>query len=416
MNLAKLLLFSLLTIGALVRCSDDDPRHVQKPSLDIGDAHSITVVEASTGGRLAQEEPRLFKITDNGAFEPVKFVDANGTEVDPSIAQIYYLDRMIDLTPGYLVLTGGIFVSGESGSLQDYKALLVRKSDGAVFDFGDDDILYDAKPYGDPTIKRDGDGNIYYATNDGDVYKVAIDNPDAISRVSYLPSGQKAWTSYAIDAHGNCVYEYLDLRLKKVSGGIAELRLPGSIVKGYWIGSNGVIYMLTADELDSRNKIYKISVINDEVLMESVWIADIDDVANYTREARAYQVKTQNSVIFLLDGSAWEFLEDQNSVVAFESPRLGEIAILVSSSHYYYIATGTDLYKVDFATREFARLIPAGEYEMYAINVDDNDLIQFNGLRYSDGKKVFGEISSSGTVTILDEELDRKASVLHRIK
>jgi hypothetical protein len=49
------------------------------------------------------------------------------------------------------------------------------------------------------------------------------------------------------------------------------------------------------------------------------------------------------------------------------------------------------------------------------MNVDENENLQLSGLRFSDGRKIFGEISSNGSFEIIDEEIGRSATVLQRL-
>ena len=392
MKASKLLPF-LALFALLHSCKDEEFGDLTKPTLNVSDAQALTILEESSGGRTKADQPVLFKITSEGTIEVVKFVNKGGVEVNKSEAEIHFIERMMDLNRDYFLLSGFFVIGDSKRKLQSYTALLVRKSDGAVFDFGDDNISRNLSQFGDPVIKHDAQGNIYYVTTDADVYKLSLDNPDEIVKESYLPSGQKAWVSFAIDADGNCIYQYDDVRVKKISGGLAELRVEGETTRGYWIGSNGHIYLLTSAP-DGLKKIHKISIINNEVLTENVWSANHVDLVNHAGEAMTYQVKAQNSVIFVSNEYAWEFFEDDNSVIRFASPPLGTQAMVAGGSHFYYIATGTNLFKVDVVTHEYTALIRSGEYEVYAMNVLDDDVLQFNGLRFRDGKKVFGEINS----------------------
>jgi hypothetical protein len=46
--------------------------------------------------------------------------------------------------------------------------------------------------------------------------------------------------------------------------------------------------------------------------------------------------------------------------------------------------------------------------------VNDDDVVQFSGLRFSDGKKILAEIKD-GALNIIEEEMNRNAVILERL-
>ena len=87
-----------------------------------------------------------------------------------------------------------------------------------------------------------------------------------------------------------------------------------------------------------------------------------------------------------------------------------------NARNYYVVTTDGRILRVDLDTDYPTVLLNNSDYEFYKIEVTDNNLIIFNGLRLSDSKKVLGTISEDGNVTILDDAMPDNAIVLQRIK
>lgn len=437
-------MLGILSSALIISCSEDEPGKTEvktypKAVLNIAHASSLAIVEEPSG-RVAENAANFYKITANGSFEEVKFVNPDGTDIDPTLASpVVKVEKIINLNASYLLLSGTFSVSDTLGHSQTYSSLLVRKNDGAIYNYESNDIALKSR-LGEGPLKYDASNNIYYSNGTG-VNKLTISDPSKISKIEYLPTGQKA-EYFDIDAKGICVYKYgessgvtnsngtNDIRLKKLNGGIFEVKVEGRDNREFWLGSNGAIYFTTYTWSNGFiPAIHKINVNNNDISISNVWSSD--NTSTYpgvgkmfrTTSQGAYKILKGNSVLFIdtyqssygSDNSSWEFFEDTNEVVNISLPRMEQESIIISSSQFYYIATGTDLYKVNINTHQYTKLLNSGEYEVYAINVDDNDNIQFSGLRFDDGKKIFAKINKDGVLTIVDAELDRKATVLERL-
>ena len=123
----------------------------------------------------------------------------------------------------------GEFVAWDTlGNYQDYYNLLIRKSDGAVFEIRSSssrrDINSDLGELQEVNFQSDKDGNLYYVNNEGKIMKVDVSNPSDLFIMEYLPTGQTTFY-FIVDRDGNCVYEYgEDYRLRKGPGGIFEFQ------------------------------------------------------------------------------------------------------------------------------------------------------------------------------------------------
>ena len=240
---------------------------------------------------------------------------------------------------------------------------------------------------------------------------------------------------FEVDPKGNCMYQYsisnglnkYGLRIKKANGGIHEVKIEGRENKEFWLGNNGNFYFITYTfDNGYFPKIHKINIDGDTITTSVVWplnggpIPDGVGQMFRTSSQGSFMIKKANSVVFIdtyytWGNMNWEFFENTNSVEGIELPHIDQDGKIINSKENYYIATKTDLYKVNLDTHEYTKLLNSGEYEVYTISVDANDKLQFSALRLKDGKKIFAEISKEGTLKIINEEINRKATVLERI-
>jgi len=443
--LALLFLVGFLMIG----CTDDDPKKDNDKNgddgkrypvavLNIKGAQSVAVLENSNGGRMTAEESNFYKIKADNSMEKVTFVNADGTAIDPAIAApVVIVSNMVDLDDKFLLLSGTFQAWDTLGVQQSYSDLLVRKTDGAIFNFLENNVAFSKVKLGDNLIKHDAAGNIYYPNFTG-VTKLSVSDPEKITKEEYLSSGQTA-QFFEITPEGGAVYKYGEgggvtaangtdqIRIKKPGGGIFEVKVDGRDNRQFWTGINGATYLITYTWANGyQPAIHKITLSGDNVNVEQVWSNDTFDypgVGNMLRTSTqgSYRINKEKSVVFIDtyyskygNDYSWEFNEETNTVTNIENlPAIEEKAIIVSSSDHYYIATGTEIYKVDLNTHEYTTLI--GGFDVYSMNVTADNKLQFSGLRMDDGKKVFAEITSEGTFVLIDQEIGKSATVLQRL-
>src|SRR5690606_20081814 len=306
------------------------------------------------------------------------------------------------------------------GNYQSYYNILVRKSDGALFEIGNNYEQLINSNLGllqEANFQSDKDANLYYLNNQGKILKVDVSNPSDLFMTEYLPTEQTTYY-FIVDQDGNCVYEYDGTyRLRKGAGGIFDFEAEGFEVSEFWVGSNGAMYFTSYDHDNEVPTIGKLNVDgNGDVSGSELWSSTNTGVQN-TNHRYYYRIVRQNSVVFIAfeNGSHWEFSEDDNQVTNFELPDLSISTKLVYSDDYYYLAEGTNLYKVSFGDHSYSSLLSPGQYEVYTMSVDNNEILQISALRFSDGRKIIAEIDAQGTFTVIDEEQDKEALYLQRL-
>ena len=221
------------------------------------------------------------------------------------------------------------------------------------------------------------------------------------------------------DRDGNCVYEYgEDYRLRKGPGGIFDFQSGEPDPSEFWVGSNGMMYFTSYDHDNEVPTIGQLNVNgNGEVSSTELWAApgfnEGFGVQN-TNHNYYYRIVRQNSIVFIAfeNGSHWEFSEGDNQVINFELPDLSLSTKVAYSDDYYYLAEGTNLYKVSFADHNYSSILTPGEYEVYTMSVNNDEILQINALRFSDGRKIIAEINAQGEFNVIDEEQDKEALYL----
>lgn len=431
-HLIIILTATLIVFGC--KKAKDTTGRKEVPVLDISNAESLVVLESSTTSR--NSSGTFYKITSNGAFEEVKFVNPDGTDIDSGQTQATVSVQSIhNISSEFIILTGSFSVWDTIGNNQYYETILVRKNDGAIFNFGANDID-DTSLLGDEPFQFDNYGDFYYSNYSDMVFKVDISNPNTIVKSEYLSTGQEA-QYFGIEGQGNCIYKYgssfgnfgngtNDFRLRKTNGGIFEVAISGRDNNEFWIGNNGKVYFTTYTwDNGYKPLIHSLIINNSNVLIDTLWTPSSSDeeqaVGKFfrTKHQGSYLFRTSQSIVFIdkyhSEIGGFEFFESSNTVKLIDLPVIESEAIIKNSDSYYYIATGTDLYKVSFSDHSYSKLLNTGEYEVYNMTVSANDIIQLSALRFSDGKKVFCQIDETGSLTIIDEEQNKEGIALERL-
>ena len=434
----------LLTV--LIGCKKDDDTDLKTDEtnnqaqtfdasiLDISDANTLTVLENSSNG----DSSNLYKFTSSNTFEKVEFVNQDGSKInDSQILHRVNVSNVHIVNEDFILLFGSFKVRGTNGNEVNYKSLLVNKSSDQIFDFQEFNLSNNIK-LGDETFQKDGNGNIYYLNGSKEVIKLDISNPNSLVKSKVLSTGQTA-DYFEVDDLGNCIYKYGessgvtnsngtdDLRIRNPKGHIFELKMSLRDNQEFWIGNNGKIYFISYDwDNGYQPLIHTANFINDSLVIDTVWRPNNEDeknaVGNFfrTRSQGSYLIRKINSVLFVNTYYGWvkhfEFNESTNSVSVFNLPNVNDDdAIIINSESYYYIATGSDLYKVSLNDNSHSKILNTGEYEIYSMEVNNLDQLRISALRLLDGKKVFIEIDQTGNLTTINEALGKKGIIFKQL-
>jgi hypothetical protein len=362
----------------------------------------------------AGENDKLYKITGSGAVEEVRYYDEEDKEMP------------MEREPSAVYNAGKDCVIICYGKNEGY---LVRKDDGAVFslkDVGIPDPYFQGGNYiNAKVVQTDALGNIYYIADiiEGskvgtELVKIDISTPTDLVKTRYVQLTEGYVLSHEgfdITSTGHAIYKGDAFRIRKSNGGLYNL--PNG---AWWIGLDDKIklYPSTGGKIMTFTITSSFDVTTSEKSTPDFYIRE---------NVYFYLVRFADRILLLGKGiSAGEELiyELENpSGIARKIPltQLSNVKRVVYSDDFYYVSGNNNseqpvLLKINSTSDVIADLLTPNQYDIYAMTVDQNDIVTFNALRMSDGAKVIGEISAAGKVRILDEKINAEVTVLERIR
>lgn len=402
----------------------------EKLGLGLGSTPTLNV--ASAKSIVTAKDGASYVVTADNVVNDLKFYDGD-KEVSNSLASAT-VDYSVSINDDYMYMKGSFWFKNSQGSTVDYKHILVRKSDGAIFDMGAE-LSDDLTRLGDKPVREDIYGNYYFSGSsyDNALCKLNISNPDNITRQSILPAGQNC-KFFEIDGNGNCLYKYGEgqgvtssngtylYRMVKTTGGIEEIEVSGRDNREAWVGANGVFYLITYTWSNGYvPQIHTVVNNNGKVEIKTVWDGNEESVGKFfrTQKQGSFLIKKKNSVVFVdtyFGGSAsFEFFEESKTVSMVNLPPIEQSCKIVYNEDYYYIATGNNLYRVDMDTNSYENLLNKNEYSVYEMAALANGVLEVSALRFSDGKNVLFNVLPDKSIRIVDEQRGIEAVSLARI-
>lgn len=398
---------------------------------------------------------KIFKITESGYKEEVKYLDANKNEISIRQNEPVAIENVNDQY---------VYVGFGYDTLNIKSSYLVRKTDGAVFDIskaGHPRISDTGVFKNNKVLKTDKKNNLYFmyhfykdSREKIKIIKVNLGGIDSLEAADASPSTDNV-SSFDVDWNGNIIYagsipdnsNYASIfyRVKKANGGITNL----SNINAYWIGLDGNIYYSSSNESERKSPqpewdpdtgtslysgeygypIKKICIdenfnMSDEILgyfkvSNSSYPYDI-----YLSSYCSYKIEIKNKIIII--NSSPSICEVYNQagaprLVSLNGLTIKSVAAVASTENFYYLAAKDSsnnmfLIKVNPETDAWTNLLPQNEYDVFAFTASEADGITFNALRMSDGKKIIGKVGiNGGAVSVIDEESDTQILCLERI-
>ena len=440
--------FILCVCMTFISCSNvaEDKNDVRSNAsvlkfLDIQNAKNLYIGTSNSGTRSAGDSAttqKLFKITEDGYVEEVKYLDENKKEItisqQPAVIQTVNEEY--------------IFVGfGWSGYVES--SYLVRKSDGAVFDMtkvGNPEYHSEGKK--EHLIDIDRQNKIYYKTIDNHTSRrkiIKIDlNGNNFLTATTVSASVDSVDSFIVDRDGNIIYSALVetsdetiQRLRKTNGDFEK------VPQGYyWIGLDGYLYYQTTNSDEYKEMefdydagiaieygypIRKITIDNSYNLNDTIYgyVIGTFKISNSYRSygVSGYKINTKDRMYFIDNLDILEVHNENNSPrrVVLDSLDISTVRTVYATENYYYIA-GVDsnennfLVQVNPINDSYEHLLPQGVYDVYSFTASETDGITFNALRMNDLKKIIGKVGiDGGDVTIIDEESDIEITYLERI-
>jgi len=390
--------------------------------LDIQDAVALFVSLAQEAAASVNE---LYKLTGGGQILRVIATGESGDNLTEQLNPT----GVFNLTDSYVIVTY------ETLPNREVPAVLVRRSDGAVFSLDSVGAPILAPPLGAgegsflslAVPKTDSNGLVYFMAQitEGQSAVVGLDvsNPFSLTAARMTPETD-AVIGFTVTPEGHVAYVYGDggsNRVRKSDGSIHNL--PDGTYMALWVGIDGKIHFQDSTGADA-NEIFTVSidgagtVSTDSVIgtgLTNAWISSLN----------SYLVQFTDRVLLIdtLNGYVAEVENPGNSPRGVTIAEIDTIDIAGASTAHYFLA-GTDasnnplLLKVDPLTDGVTTLLPDGgvSFDIISMVVAPDETVTFNALRLSDGIKIIGSVASDGTLTILDEALNAEVISLERLQ
>jgi hypothetical protein len=396
--------------------------------------------------------------------ETITFLNSEGNLIEDRF--VYYdVWWIFNVSPDYICMFGEfeMAIYEDSKNVELYTSILVRKSDGAIFNFNGHYLEGGSFYMGQKYPQKDQNEAIYYSS-DFDVYKLNVTDPDNLTQKKYLPDNQKT-DRFFIDADGNCFYNGLDnyfTKIKKASVGIIENS--DHELNFLWNGYDHKTYWLNAASNETDPNLTQCSV--SEIRIEGDQINSTMISNHYLNFPNIYFNKllydtSAFSTQLLFNTSRYgiigeifredvkslvpifmpiELSDEQNLPVEMSNNKVYQV-ISVSGNSIYLILqedyndfnyAGDEIIQLDIREYEADTRIIQGEsvsglaytdfltfsmpegYEIYSL-VPSFDNILFSALRYSDEKNVLMIIDKDGKLTQVEETGNVKYSELQRL-
>lgn len=385
--------------------------------VDVSSAKALMVLPASAGFRASDAPAALssgtkdgeysaswagpstglafYKIAGDNTIVRVGMSDASGNPISDAVPSAIY-----DAGVNYLIM------------IIDGSPYLVNKTTGETYqlnEVGKPDILH----YGpQQSVFVDASQNIYYLSR-GRVKKIDVSNPARITAVNATVDVDDV-SSFTVGSDGTLLYSiYGGIRVKKTNGGLYNLPDPGS--RFYYRGLDGALYFQNSNS-------------------GSIIINRINVDGSYNVTMNPYG-STANISGFIYYGYQydWLFFPDRLIMICDTSievynptsqPRkldfpflaFSKRKIVKNSLDYYYVATKQgSIIRVNPVNDQYGTLLGEGLYDIYKMEVANDNVVFFNALRMADGKKVIGSIQPDGTLEIVDDTLTEDVIILQKV-
>ncbi|MEX0980806.1 MAG: hypothetical protein WD577_09740 [Bacteroidales bacterium] len=438
--LLSILVLLLLFIG----CEKEYPGN---PTEEINDSKVVFGIDIANADYLVLKSAgdkksgytghELYKINldgDNISEEKVRLLDAFGNEID-SIFSEFTVFKMLELKEELLCLKGNfkLYLDSSNSEPQTLYSLLIRSSDGALFNFNGHYPTDKSYYLNQNEIQTDKYGNVYYdAANinsqSGNVFKLA-ETENGYSQEGYLPSGEEYY-SYFIDLDGNCYYyKYPYTKVKKFGGGLAV----SDIHTQFYCMWNTYDDKVMASVYDSIGYL----TIEEEKLKFSpfasvncpeAWLYIYRNPDEKTTQIFSPGIheswKLAGSMIFEETQEVYDLFIDDELFTT------NELYVKTISGHFLYLTSQAsisfDLYKVDlnnfekidgdsYLLNSYTHIDFPGDLEVKDYEFNENGDIIFSALRLSDEMYVTGIVDAEDNIQILTQSSDREYNNLIRI-
>jgi hypothetical protein len=419
---------------------DNNNRPSTVRSLNLDGANYLAIKNQKIKNINTSDWSNLFKLTkinDELIPEKVGFKDGNDNLID-SVFSLIQIDEICSISNDYLCMKGKF--ECEIDSLVDklsYSTILVRISDGAIFNFNGHYPGIDSYYMGRKYLQVDKSGDLYYSYSSDHysrtVYKLGGINITIPFQETYLSSSQYQSQYFYISPDANCYYYgYPKTKIKLSSGGIISA---DRFLANFFNSADKVYAAVEAD-------LFHIEIIDDQCVS--------NQVSSIKTPMLEYLYFYSNDYYYLL-GDMMEFIElgivgfifneSENKLLNLSIPENMEnelYEVVDFADKYLWVSsinsTNKEFYRFDLDKYDIKIPYPDIEpsievailnsyelieipdsIEIYNYSILNNGEISFIGYNLSSEIDITGVISLDNEITIIKSSSDYIFQILERI-
>jgi hypothetical protein len=382
----------------------------------------------------------LFQLIYDNAGNPIAdTVYTLGENDSISVGNEIYVSDILDLNNGHVLLKGSFkFVLDTLGNTKSKHDLIVRKSDGYIVNYDDNDQEYIIdKQFKNEKVRNLSNGDVLYSSFDNTSF--TIDKLEIGSENINTESVVNDYTWYfSTDNNNNVVYyeEYTyNLKIKHANGLIELVGNRQDAVNDtlrYWdfyTNDLNEIYLIAfTGNINMHYYIYKINIASNSYSLELV--------NNFNAEQNLANVSFQNNggsnlVYNLSKGDATTFVTyDESNIVwvnahnnawekrvLFNLTTISEKIITVNSDDFVYMTINNSVLKISISTGNKTNdYFHNSDYTITSISTTSDDYLTIASVRNSDNANVVWSVSPSGSAEIVSEVLVNVVSAVENIE
>ncbi len=348
--------------------SGEDNNLTALTSLDLTGAESIFIRSASNktkmSGSSAGAPADLYKVLETGEIDIVDYLDSGrnkiklyvyGSEVYPVYINNFN-NNYIFVGFTYTTVTPEQF---NSGGLTFAAAVLVRKSDGAVYKIkdmpyssynGTYNFAVKINETNSYSIKSDNLGNIYYCiygdyVNNHDIRRILKTNLANMTSTVISPSTERV-NSFEVDNSGNILYNgYSALtdddvtKIRSASGIYSNFNLV-SEYPVIWKGYDGLIYFCSTQYDGLQSKYVSIVKKINPNSLEAETYGEFPEGEYPMAFSKITQVNLKENTYLISDSGIYEVYNSTASPrkINLAGMTINRIYSIAETENYYYIA------------------------------------------------------------------------------
>ena len=424
-------------------------------------------LRSSAGARAIDDNPVIYKLTEEGQLIEVRMYDEDGNKVENDIYRPIILE---DLTQDYL------YIEFERHHDLPWNRFFIRKKNGYVFEAPIPTAIGGCAGFlAERTTGTIDDGNIYYIPWEdqpgkrGALHRINTSDPKLLTDVRVSPASDRLhlWgptplvtSSGEILYFGSAAGEIV--RIIRPNGSVEEIFdiLDESIKESFptafptFLGTDSNIYYLHSEncylsDIGYWIETYVLKLViedNDVSLQLYGTLSTRDGEEKICHENPFHYIYPHRKIKYLHIGNKiiavamtpsppiWlpeqaafaSVAEVYNSTTEIYQPE--EVSLLFeeiydaqTSDNYYFllgksVSGSIVLNRVNAATHAPSPLTVSADYEIYQIKAISDTEVIFRALRYSDGADIIGSVDQSSEVTIISEVVGHPEIELVRVR